>query len=459
MIYPFSVLSLTNITIDGATQHVVAPKMTSTSGLVSAVATLKERYTLIVNTAEKISVTKESVYRMISVAEQTGAVMVYSDYHETKGGLPYHHRLITYQIGSIRDDFDFGPMYIVNTEMLKIAAETMDKTYSYAALYDMRLRLSRMGNIFLIPELLYNKQEMDLRTSGSKQFDYVNPRNRDVQIEMEDVCTEHLKIIGGYITPDMAKNYVEESDYPVEATIVIPVYNREATISDAVASALMQKTDFQYNIIVVDNHSTDNTTNILSALSSSSERVIHIIPQRDDLGIGGCWNEAINDERCGRYVVQLDSDDLYIDENTLQRIVNKFRENKCAMVIGAYNMVDFNLNPMEPGLIDHKEWTDDNGRNNALRVNGLGAPRAFATSIVRENPFANVSYGEDYAQGLRISREYKIGRIFDPIYLCRRWRGNSDAQLDQYHINENNYYKDSIRTIELCARISQNFGK
>lgn len=452
----YDVISLTQTQIPGATHHIVAPDMLSTKGIMKAAAMVAEDYVLIVPTVDEVTIEQSDIERLVSVAQQTGSVMVYSDYHELKSGILNSHRLIIYQAGSLRDDFDFGSMYVVKSSALRIAAELMEVQYEHAALYDMRLKLSRFGHIYHLPEMLYTKTERDLRSSGVKQFDYVDPRNRIVQIEMEKACTEYLKSIGGYIAPSQVKQCSYEGDFPVEASVVIPVFNRESTIADAVGSAIAQKTDFPFNVIVVDNYSTDNTSSILKALADANERVVYVVPERHDLGIGGCWNEAINHAKCGRFVVQLDSDDLYISENTLQQIVDKFREENSAMVIGAYNMVDFNLEPLPPGTIDHQEWTDENGRNNALRVNGLGAPRAFVTNLVRENQFANVSYGEDYAQGLLFARSYHIGRIFEPLYLCRRWRGNSDSHLDQEHVNCNNYYKDSVRTIEVCARVAMN---
>jgi len=452
----YDVISLTKIDVPGASHHVVAPDMLSTKGLMNAAAMVAEDYAVIVPSVDRVIVEQADIERLVSVAQQTGSVMVFSDYQELKSGIINPHRLIVYQAGSLRDDFEFGPLYVVKSSALRIAAELMEEQYEHSAIYDLRLKMSRFGHIYHLPEMLYTKTEMDLRSSGTKQFDYVDPRNRIVQEEREKVCTHYLKSIGAYIEPSQIKKCSYDGEFPVEATVVIPVFNRESTIADAVGSAITQVTDFEYNIIVVDNYSTDNTSEILKAIAEANEKVIHVIPKRHDLGIGGCWNEAINHEKCGRFVVQLDSDDLYIDKNTLQKIVDKFREENCAMVIGAYNMVDFNLEPIPPGTIDHKEWTDENGRNNALRVNGLGAPRAFVTSLVRDNLFANVSYGEDYAQGLRFSREYRIGRIYEPLYQCRRWRGNSDSNLDQEHVNRNNYYKDSMRTIEVCARVAMN---
>jgi glycosyltransferase involved in cell wall biosynthesis len=203
---------------------------------------------------------------------------------------------------------------------------------------------------------------------------------------------------------------------------------------------------------VIDNHSTDGTTEMTSKFTETDDRVVHIIPERNDLGIGGCWNEGIFHEKCGKFAIQLDSDDLYIDNNVISRVVETFYGQKCAMVVGSYKMVNFNLEELPPGLIDHKEWTPGNGRNNALRINGLGAPRAFYTPVIRRIRVPNVSYGEDYAVGLAISRHYQIGRIYEPLYLCRRWEGNTDAALDINRANANNLYKDRLRTIELLAR-------
>ena len=329
----------------------------------------------------------------------------------------------------------------------------MDTDYRFAALYDLRLRLSREGMIFRIPEYLYTEVEQDTRRSGEKQFDYVNPRNREVQIEMEQACTAHLKAIGAYLPPRFKTIDLSSVPFEAEASVIIPVRNREKTIADAIHSVLAQQTNFKYNIIVIDNHSTDDTTNVIAGIAGKEERVIHLIPSRTDLGIGGCWTHAIMHPACGRFAVQLDSDDLYIDGHVLQTIVDTFREQQCAMVIGSYRMVDFNLEEIPPGIIDHQEWTPENGRNNALRVNGLGAPRAFYTPLLREIRIPNVSYGEDYATALAISREYQIGRIYEPLYLCRRWEGNSDADLDIQRVNRNNFYKDKIRTIELFARM------
>ena len=397
--------------------------------------------------------------RMARIASDCNAAMVYSDYRVTTlAGETKSIPTIDYFNGSLRDDFDFGPLVLINTAMLKDACQVISEDYSFAGMYAIRLALSRISGIVHIPETLYAAVETDNRTSGEKQFDYVDPRNRARQIEMEDACTHHLKAIGAYLEPAFAE--VDYSgNFPVEASVIIPVRNRVATIADAVESALAQATDFDFNVIVIDNHSTDGTTDVLRNLASKHENLKVIIPAFSDLGIGGCWNEGINSAHCGRFAIQLDSDDLYKGADTLQRIVDTFRSENCGMVIGSYELTDFNLNPLPPGLIDHREWTENNGRNNALRINGLGAPRAFVTSLLRDIRVPNTSYGEDYALGLAISRKYRIGRIFDSLYLCRRWEGNSDSNLDISRVNANNLYKDRLRTWEVEARINLNKNK
>src|SRR5574344_389113 len=398
--------------------------------------------------------------RMLRVASDSDAAMVYCDHYSMEQGLRVAHPVIDYQAGSVRDDFDFGSLVLIRSEYLhEYVLQTAHAGYAYAGWYDFRLFMARKGGIFHLNEYLYTEEELDLRASGEKQFDYVNPANRDVQVEMEKVCTEHLKTIGAWLdTTDYKQPDFDEQDFPVEASVIIPVRNREKTIADAVNSALSQKTSFKFNVIVVDNHSTDGTTRILRGLKSDS-RLVHVIPEREDLGIGGCWNTAIHDDHCGRFAVQLDSDDLYSSNRTLQTIVDAFHKQRAAMIIGSYRMCDFDLNTLPPGLIDHQEWTDENGCNNALRINGLGAPRAFFTPLLRQVQFPNTSYGEDYALGLIFSRCYNIGRIFSELYLCRRWGGNSDAALSIDKINANNLYKDRLRTLELKARQHAKLGK
>lgn len=394
--------------------------------------------------------------RMARIAADSGAAMVYSDYRVTTlSGETKQVPTIDCFKGSLRDDFDFGPLVMVDTRRLREACGSIDADYRYAGMYAVRLALSRLAGIVHIPETLYTAVETDTRTSGEKQFDYVDPRNRARQLEMEDACTVHLKKIGAYLEPHF-KDADYSGDFPVEASVIIPVRNRVSTIADAVESALSQTADFKYNVIVIDNHSTDGTTDVLRGLADKYVNLKVIIPSFSDLGIGGCWNEGVNSAHCGRFAVQLDSDDLYKNADTLQRIVDTFRKENCGMVIGSYELTDFNLNPLPPGLIDHREWTDDNGRNNALRINGLGAPRAFVTNLLREIRVPNTSYGEDYALGLAISRDYRIGRIYDSLYLCRRWEGNSDSNLDIARVNANNLYKDRLRTWEVEARIAKN---
>lgn len=396
--------------------------------------------------------------RLIQVAESTQAALVYSDYYKVIDGVLTPHPVIDYQTGSIRDDFDFGSVLAIRADLVAVWAELDESMrYDHVGLYSMRLFLSRCYMIFHLDEFLYIEDETDLRKSGEKQFDYVDPRNREVQKELEQAATVHLAEIGAlvdtgkYQSPNL---YVGE--FPVEASVIIPVRDRVRTIRDAVESALSQQCGFLFNIIVVDNHSTDGTSDILNALSAGCPSLHVIVPERKDLGIGGCWNEAINSEFCGRFAVQLDSDDLYSSTQTLQRIHDTFYEQEAAMIIGSYRMCNFQLETLPPGLIDHAEWTDANGPNNALRINGLGAPRAFFTPLLREIQFPNTSYGEDYAMGLAFSRRFRIGRIFDELYLCRRWEGNSDAALSQDKINRNNLYKDRLRSIEIMARINRN---
>ena len=389
--------------------------------------------------------------RMRQVMETTGAAMVYADHYVVKNEKTEKAPVIDYQLGSLRDDFDFGAAVMLRTSAFKEAVSRMKANYHYAGFYDLRLKLAGKYEFTHINEYLYTEQEHDLRLSGQKQFDYVDPRNRERQIEMEKACTEHLKVIGSYLPPRFKAVNFDQHAFEVEASVVIPVKNRVKTISDAINSVLCQETDFPFNVIVVDNHSTDGTTELIEKLAID-KRVIHVVPDRTDLGIGGCWNMAIDHPQCGKFAIQLDSDDLYSDQYTLRKMVNAFYEQQCAMVVGTYRMTDFDLNTLPPGIIDHEEWTPENGRNNALRINGLGAPRAFFTPVIRQIGFPNTSYGEDYAVGLAVSRHYQIGRVYDVVYLCRRWSGNSDAALDAFQLNANNLYKDRIRTWEVEAR-------
>ena len=465
---------------DGCT-FVVIDRLESSNTITSIAENTDADYVIICTKTTPIKWGLYALERFLRTADDTGAVMIYSDHYSmvkdeslsqdgtSAVGKLEKHPVIDYQEGSLRDDFDFGSLWLIKSQCLRdYAAQTDRVDYLYAGLYDLRLYLSHVGEIFHLNEYLYTENELDTRKSGEKQFDYVNPRNREVQVEMERACTQHLEKVGAlidtsyYRLPDF-----NEQDFEYEASVVIPVFNREKTIADAVKSALSQKANFKFNVIVVNNHSTDKTGEILSRIAHEMEekndkqagRLIQIVPERRDLGIGGCWNVAINSDHCGKFAVQLDSDDLYSSPKTLQKIVDAFYKQKAAMMIGSYRMCDFDLNTLPPGLIDHKEWTEDNGCNNALRINGLGAPRAFFTPLVRQIQFPNTSYGEDYALGLAFSRRYRIGRIYDELYLCRRWGGNSDAALSIDRVNANNLYKDRLRTMELKARRQMLQGK
>jgi hypothetical protein len=400
----------------------------------------------------RLDLGKFALERMMQVCDETSAGMVYSDYFENKNGQMSQHPLIDYQIGSLRDDFNFGSVMLFKSSAFLDACTRMDTDYQFAGLYDLRLKISQGSQLVHIPEMLYTEVESDTRKSGEKQFDYVDPKNRSVQIEMEAACSQHLRDVNAFLKPVFRTIFFENVTFQNEASVIIPVKNRVKTLGDAISSVLTQQTNFKFNLIIIDNHSNDGTGELIDSFASKDKRVLHLIPERKDLGIGGCWNEGVFHESCGRFAIQLDSDDLYIDDTVISRIVEAFYTQQCAMVIGSYKMVNFNLEDIPPGLIDHKEWTPDNGRNNALRINGLGAPRAFYTPVLRTIRVPNVSYGEDYAVGLAISRHYQIGRIMEPLYLCRRWDENSDASLDVSRINSHNYYKDKIRTIELLAR-------
>jgi len=415
---------------------------------------LRADFALLALEESAIEVGQGAIERLVQVAENTDAPMVYADYMELKDGVLSPYPVIDYQLGSLRDDFNFGPVRFYRSEVLKAFRYENYETLKFAGSYALRLRASRMGELVRIPEYLFTKVETDTRTSGEKQFDYVKSSARERQLEMEQVCKTHLRDIGALLLAPFPETILAEN-FETEATVIIPVKNRVKTIRDAIVSVLIQKTSFNFNLIVVDNYSTDGTSMILEEYASQG-KLIHLIPERKDLGIGGCWNEALFHPACGKFIVQLDSDDLYINENTLQTIVDKFYEENCAMVVGSYRMTNFDLEEIPPGVIDHREWTDDNGPNNALRINGLGAPRAFYTPILREIRVPNVSYGEDYALGLAISGKYKIGRVYQPIYLCRRWDDNTDASLNVVKMNANNLYKDRIRTFELQARIQRN---
>ena len=437
---------------------IVSSAFTSGKILNSILKEIQSDYFLFVAQSQEFQLGQAALERFMSIAQQTSAGMCYADYFEIKKGARSEHPVIDYQLGSVRDNFDFGALLFFSMSAVKHALSSYGTLADVeaAGLYDLRLKVSITHPIFHVQEYLYTKVESDLRLTGEKLFDYVDPRNQVVQKEMEAVVTQHLKHTNAYLAPRFKPVPKSDGQFPVEASVVIPVRNREHTIADAVNSVLQQKFDSTFNLIVVDNHSTDNTTKILAEIASHSSSLKHIIPSRHDLGIGGCWNEAVLSAHCGRYAIQLDSDDIYSGTDTIQKIVDVFRGGDYAMVIGSYKLVNMKLEELPPGLIDHREWTPENGRNNALRINGLGAPRAFNTTLLRQVLLPNTSYGEDYAVAVQLSRHYQIGRVFQPLYLCRRWEGNTDAALSIEKANRNDFYKDKIRTIEMLARQHMN---
>lgn len=450
-----TLFSLSQLNVFGVDNSFILP---APAGAAEAVRFIQqntaEGYALVCVKPVDIVLGQNALKRLMAVAESTGAGIVYCNYRSSKGGIVENIPTIEYQEGSLRDDFDFGPLMLISAEALR--SVTVDD-YNFAALYDLRLKISQKFKIFHLTEFLYTQVEREQGGAEDKQFGYVDPKNRAVQIEMEQAVTAHLKAIGAYVDADTHKliDFSNCKDnFTAEASVIIPVRNRVKTIADAVNSVLAQETSFVYNVIVIDNHSTDGTSDILADLQKRDRCVIHLIPDSDDLGIGGCWNYGVNNVHCGRFAVQLDSDDVYQDSSVLQTIVDEFHRQQCAMLVGSYTITNFNMEILPPGLIDHREWTDENGANNALRINGLGAPRAFYTPVLRELQLPNTSYGEDYAMGLRISRDWRIGRIYKSLYLCRRWDGNSDAALSIERQNANNFYKDQLRTIELLARKS-----
>lgn len=422
----------------------------------------KTDYLLLVLPGGKVELGARAVERFVQVADDTSAGLLYSDFRQRSGDEVTDHPLIDYQPGSIRDTFDFGSVLLLSRRAVDAALHLhgqVAESVQWGGLYDLRLKLSIESELLRISEPLYTRGVIDARATGEKIFDYVDPRKRDYQVEMEQLATAHLQRIGAWLEPEFAEAPAASETFPVTASVIIPVRNRVKTVADAVRSALAQQTDFAFNVIVVDNHSTDGTTEVLRQLAAEDSRLIHLQPERTDLGIGGCWNEAVYSRRCGRYAVQLDSDDIYNGQQTLARIVAEFERGGYAMVVGSYTIVDFDLNELPPGLIDHREWTRDNGRNNALRINGLGAPRAFDTSVLRQIGLPNTSYGEDYAVALRISRQFEIGRIYDCLYFARRWSGNSDSALPLQMANRYDAYKDRLRTIEIQARQKFNAEK
>ncbi|WP_243345721.1 glycosyltransferase family 2 protein [Parabacteroides sp. FAFU027] len=432
-------------------ETIVIDSLQSSDTVAKIEAKSKAEYILIYSKTSILGLGYFALERMVKIAEESGAGLLYSDYNEVKLGRVHPVPLIDCQEGSVRDDFNFGSLILYKTEAIRQAVTKTETSYKHAGLYNLRLKISQQWPLVHLNEYLYTEVELDERVSGEKQFDYVDPRNRAVQIEMEEACTDHLKKTGVWLKPEFKAVSFNQQEFEFEASVIIPVRNRVNTIKDAVKSALSQKTNFPFNVIVIDNHSTDGTSDVIEEFKMD-HRLIHIIPERLNLGIGGCWNEGVHHPQCGKFAVQLDSDDIYSSPQTLQTVVDAFYDQNCAMVVGTYRMTNFALEEIPPGIIDHREWTPENGRNNALRINGLGAPRAFYTPMLREIKVPNTSYGEDYALGLNFSREYQIGRIYDVLYLCRRWEGNSDAALDVHKLNANNLYKDKIRTIEMAAR-------
>lgn len=439
-------------------ETIVVSSLNSSAAMHAIAARSTATFTLLYTKYTTLEFGLHALERMTRLSADASAGMVYADHYQVSGETKTNNPVIDYQFGSLRDDFNFGSVLLYKTDAFKKAVSKMKVDYQFAGLYDLRLKLSQTEMLVHINEYLYSEIENDMRKSGEKIFDYVDPKNRGVQIEMENACTEHLKEIGGYLAPKFKDIEFNDGNFEYEASVIIPVRNRIRTIEDAILSTLNQKTKFKYNVIIIDNHSTDGTTEAIDKYNTD-ERIIHIVPERKDLGIGGCWNVGAHHPKCGKFAIQLDSDDVYKDENTIQKVVDAFYSQKCGMVVGTYMITDFNLNMIAPGVIDHKEWTPDNGRNNAMRINGLGAPRAFYTPLLRDIKIPNTSYGEDYATALNISRNYQIGRIYDVLYYCRRWDDNSDASLDVVKMNGHNTYKDRIRTWELQARIALNKNK
>jgi hypothetical protein len=409
-----------------------------------------------------VDLPERGLQRLLDAAIDTEAPIVYADYLEQRSeGQATLHPLIDYQPGSLRDDFDFGQVVLIaKTSLTGMDSEVAKESprFNSGGWYDLRLRLSELGPIVHLCEPAYTVALAEPQTDGESHFRYVDPRNRDYQLKMEQIATAHLKRIGAYLEPPAGSLVAETEAFPVEASVIIPVRNRARTVADAVRSALSQQADFEFNVLVVDNYSEDGTSRILAELAQENSRLVIITPTRSDLGIGGCWNEAIGSDQCGRFALQLDSDDLYSGPDVLSQIVTTFHESGAAMVIGSYTIVDFDLNPIPPGLVDHREWTDANGRNNALRIAGLGAPRAFHVPTLRAIGLPNVSYGEDYAVVLRMTRNQIVGRIYDSLYWCRRWEDNTDYALPLETKNRHAVYKDRLRTIEIAARQRMNHG-
>jgi hypothetical protein len=457
VVYAGKPLEFTEVELEGLPYVPVGGlNLYSTKELKKMLNGVKLDFFVLYTKAELPVLGEHALERLMQVAEDSGAGMVYSNYQEILGGMRKNHPVNDYQVGSVRDDFDFGPLMLIRTSAAKEALEVKDLAYEHAGLYDLRLKISAKHALVHLEENLYTVEETDLRDSDEKMFAYVDPKNRAVQVEMEQACTKHLKAIGAWLPPVFETVDLSKGSFQVEASVIIPVRNRIKTISDAIKSVLEQVAAFKFNLIVVDNHSTDGTTEAIAKFAAKDKRIILVTPERMDLGIGGCWNVGVQHPQCGRFAIQLDSDDVYSGPDTVSKIVAAFYEQNCAMLVGTYRMCNVKLETIPPGIIDHREWTEENGRNNALRINGLGAPRAFFTPALRIIKVPNTSYGEDYALGLQFSRRWRIGRIYDVLYLCRRWEDNSDAAIDLVRLNANNAYKDKLRSIEIKARQRQN---
>lgn len=449
------------VEVEGAGLRVsVCPKLFSSAGMLEWLNAGSTTYVGLSPAVSGFQIVADSVDFMVDCLEGQDAKMVYADYvMQTRGGVKRLRMLADAERHVARDTFDFGPL-VVCRRVDAIRAIGGGPSCQTSSFYALTLGLERLGELYHTGVPVGFVMETDTRDSGVRQFDYVNPLNIEVQKEREEIFTAHLRAIGALAVPMEQRVEVKShTQFKRRASVIIPVKNRVNTVGDAIRSALGQRTSFDFNVIVVDNHSGDGTTELIAGMAAESDQIVHIVPVREDLGIGGCWNEAVSSGECGRYAVQLDSDDLYSSDSSLQKMVDKMGERAYALVVGSYKLVDFNLADIPPGVIDHREWTDHNGSNNILRVNGMGAPRAFDTEWLRRHPMPNVSYGEDYAAILRATRQNLVGRVFDVVYLCRRWGGNSDAGLTDKAQAAHDAYKDKLRSDEIDARIAMNAKK